>query len=180
MFNYVGVGSLPSPNKRDDFRVLFEADDWSRNTKMQIHILRLQRARIFAQKKWHLFTQKTNWFFLSIHAGPLALYVNCCPVACQTRIQYQVESYQRLKRCYLIPAWLTLISYVSRVNWSNEGKVVALSSIPECSTKWKRSFRLAVDDCSQLIYIYIYIYIYIIPLWNKIFNNFNLEFLHYR
>ena len=43
-------------------------------------------------------------------------------------VQSQVESYQRLKRCYLIPPCLTLsiMRYVSMVKWSNPGKEVAL------------------------------------------------------
>ena len=46
-----------------------------------------------------------------------------------TGVQYQVESYQRLKKWYLIPPCLTLsiIRYVSRVKWSNPVKGVAPS-----------------------------------------------------
>ena len=41
-------------------------------------------------------------------------------------VQSQVESYQRLKKWYLISPGLTLsiIRYVSRVNWSNPRKGV--------------------------------------------------------
>ena len=41
----------------------------------------------------------------------------------ETRVQSLVESYQRLKKWYLVPPCLTLsiIRYVSRVKWSNPG-----------------------------------------------------------
>ena len=44
-------------------------------------------------------------------------------------VQSQVESYQRLKKWYLMPPCLTLsyIGYVSRVKWSNSEKGVAPS-----------------------------------------------------
>ena len=47
-----------------------------------------------------------------------------------------VESYQRLKKCYLIPPCLTLsiIKYGSRVKWGNTGKGVLPSSTPWCSS----------------------------------------------
>ena len=73
----------------------------------------------------------------------------------ETRVQSQVESYQKLKRLYLMPPCLTLciIRYISRVRWRNPGKGVALSPTT-------RSLRVTLDY-SQLTYIYIYIYIYI-------------------
>ena len=42
-------------------------------------------------------------------------------------VQSQVKSYQRLKKWYLMPPGLTrsIISYRSRVKWSNPGKGVA-------------------------------------------------------
>ena len=50
-------------------------------------------------------------------------------MARETGVQSQVESYQRLKKWYLMPPCLTLsiIRYVSRVKWSNPGKGVAPS-----------------------------------------------------
>ena len=52
----------------------------------------------------------------------------CLPMAEETGVQSQVESYQRLKKWYLISPCLTLniIRYVSRVKWSNP--------IPWCSS----------------------------------------------
>ena len=54
------------------------------------------------------------------------------PMAWETWVQSQVESYQRLKKWYLIPPGLTLsiIRYVSRVKWSNPGKGVVPSPTP--------------------------------------------------
>ena len=55
-------------------------------------------------------------------------------------VQSQVESYQRLKKWYLMPPCLTLsiIRYGSRVKWSNPGKGVAPSPTPRCSKLSKR------------------------------------------
>ena len=51
------------------------------------------------------------------------------------RGQSQVESYQRLKKWYLMPPCLALsfIKYVSRVKWRIPGNRVAPSRIPRCS-----------------------------------------------
>ena len=55
-------------------------------------------------------------------------------------VQSQVESYQRLKKWYLMPPCLTLsiIRYGSRVKWSNPGKGVAPSPTPRYSKLSKR------------------------------------------
>ena len=59
-------------------------------------------------------------------------------MARETRVQSQVESYQKLKKWYLIPPCLTpsIIRYVSRVKWSHSGKRVALSPTSRCSSYW--------------------------------------------
>ena len=75
----------------------------------------------------------------------------------ENRVQSQVESYQRLfKKWYLIPPCLILsiISYVSRVKWSNPGKGVAPSSTPQCSSYWKGSFLVAPDYSHQLLKLF--------------------------
>ena len=66
---------------------------------------------------------------------------NLCPTTCllmawETRIQSQVELYQRLQKWYLMPPCLTLstIRYVSRVKWKNPGKGGAPSLTPRCSS----------------------------------------------
>ena len=72
-------------------------------------------------------------------------------------VQSQVESYQRLKKWYLILSCLTLsiIRCVSRVKYSNPGKGVAPSPTPRCSSYRKGSLRVTLDYGRQL-YIYIY------------------------
>ena len=55
--------------------------------------------------------------------------MECSPMAWETGVQSQVESYQRLKTWYLIPPSLKLsfIRYKSRIKWSNPRKdVVAI------------------------------------------------------
>ena len=61
-------------------------------------------------------------------------------MARETRVQSQVESYQRPKKWYLMPPCLTLgiIRYGSRVKWCNLGKGVAPSPTPWCSKLSKR------------------------------------------
>ena len=53
----------------------------------------------------------------------------------ETWVQSQVESYQRLRKWYLMPPFLTLsiIRYGSRVKWSNPGKGITPSPTPWCS-----------------------------------------------
>ena len=55
--------------------------------------------------------------------NPLVKWVECLPMARETRVQSQVESYQRLKKWYLMAPCLTLniIRYRSRVKLSNPG-----------------------------------------------------------
>ena len=67
-------------------------------------------------------------------------------------VRSQVESYQRLKKWYLMPPWLTLsiIRYESRVKWSNQGKRVAPSHTPRWSSYRKWSFRVTLDYGCQI------------------------------
>ena len=60
----------------------------------------------------------------------------CLPMVWKTEVQSQVESYQKLKKWYLIPLCLTLsiIRYISRIKWSNPEKRVALSHTPQCTS----------------------------------------------
>ena len=87
----------------------------------------------------------------------IGLVVDCSPMARGTGVQSQVELYQRLKKWYLIPPCLTLsiIRYVSRVNWRNPGKGVVPSPTPQCSSYWKGSFRVALDYGRQLYFNYL-------------------------
>ena len=74
-------------------------------------------------------------------------------------VQSQVESYQRLRKWYLMPPCLTLniIRYRSRVKWSNLGKGVAPSSTTWRSRYWKVSLRVTLDYGCQLYLLYCYI-----------------------
>ena len=65
----------------------------------------------------------------------------------ESGVQFQVKSYQRLKKWYLIPPCLTLsiIRYASRVKWNNPGKGVAPSPTPWCSSYWKESLLVALN-----------------------------------
>ena len=84
-------------------------------------------------------------------------------MARETWLHSLVESYQRLKKWYLMPPYLTLsiIRYGSRVKWSNPWKEVAPFPTPWCSSYRKGNLWVTLDYSRQLYYIYIYIYIYI-------------------
>ena len=75
-------------------------------------------------------------------------------MAQETGVQSKVESYQRLKKWYLIPPCLTLsiIRYGSRVKWINPGKGVATSSTPQCSSSWKGSILVSLDNNRKLYF----------------------------
>ena len=86
----------------------------------------------------------------------LVSWVECSPMIWKTWIQFQVESYQRLSKWYLIPLCLTLsnIRYISRVKWSNQRKGVAPSPTPRYSSYWKGSLLVALDYGCQLTYLW--------------------------
>ena len=67
-----------------------------------------------------------------------------------------IESYQRLKKWYLMPPCLTLsiIRYGSRVKWGNPGIGVASPLTPWCSSYRKESLRVTLDYCRQLSLLY--------------------------
>ena len=64
------------------------------------------------------------------------LWVECSLKARKTRVQFQVESNQRLKKWYLISPCLTLsiTRYVSRVKWSDPRYGVAPFATHRCSS----------------------------------------------
>ena len=86
----------------------------------------------------------TYFYFMGTTLGvvnrTLAYRLKCSPMARETWVQSQVESYQRLKKWYLMPPCLTLsiIRYGSRVKWNNPRKGVAPSPTPCCSKLSKR------------------------------------------
>ena len=71
----------------------------------------------------------------------------CSPMAREIGVQYQ-----RLKKWYLMPPYLTLsiVRYGSRVKWSNPGKGVVSSPTPRCSRYWKGSLPVTLDYSRQL------------------------------
>ena len=75
-------------------------------------------------------------------------------------VQSQIESYQTLKKWYLMLSCLTLsiIRYVSRIKWSNSGKGVAPSLTSRCSRYRKESLRVTLDYGRQLYFFFFYIY----------------------
>ena len=82
-----------------------------------------------------------------IKVQTLAWWLECLPMTQETWVQFQVESYHRLKKWYLITPCLTLsiIRYRSRVKWSNPEKGVAPSPTPWCSGYWKGSLWVSLD-----------------------------------
>ena len=82
------------------------------------------------------------------------IVIECSPMARDTWVQSQVESYQRLKKWYLMPPCLTLsiIRYRSRVKWRKPGKGVAPSPTPRCSSYRKGRFRVTLDFSCQLYF----------------------------
>ena len=93
---------------------------------------------------------------------PIGLMGRVMPMARESWVQSQVESYQSLKTLYLIPPCLTLsiIMYVSRIKWSNPRKWVAPSQPLSVVAIEKGTFGWPQLDTHTHIYIYIYIYIY--------------------
>ena len=106
-----------------------------------------------------LFQHKNVYIYIYIYMNrTLAWWLECSPMA---KVQSQVESYQRLKKWYLMPPCLTLsiIRFGSRVKWSNSGKRVAPSLTPWGCSYRKGNLRVTLDyDYDTNIYIYIDIY----------------------
>ena len=95
------------------------------------------------------------------------LWVECLSMARETGVQSQIESYQRLKKWYLMEPCLTLsiIRYRSRVKRSYPRKEVAPFPTPRCSSYWKKEssgHSWLRSSTFFLLYIYIYIYIWIL------------------
>ena len=95
-----------------------------------------------------LFFLKEKYIYIYIYiyiSGPLVYRVECSSMVRETGIQSQVESYQRLKKLYLMQPCLTLsiIRYRSRVKWNNPENEVAPSSTPLCSSPWEGTLGVA-------------------------------------
>ena len=76
-------------------------------------------------------------------------------MARETWVQSQVESYQRLKKWYLMPPCLTLSinRHGSRVKWRNPGKRVAPFLTPWCSSYRKGNLQVTLDYGRQLYFL---------------------------
>ena len=87
-------------------------------------------------------------------------WVEYSPMVRETKVQSQVRSYQRLKKRYLIPPYLTLsiIRYGSKVKWSNPGNEVAPSPTRQCCSYQNRAFG---SPSTMVATFFTYIYIYI-------------------
>ena len=105
---------------------------------------------VFFEKHANLNSYKNNLYRI------LAERLECSPVARETWVRSQIESYQRLKKWYLMPPCLTLsiIRYGSRVKWSNPGKGVAPSPTPWCSSYRKGSLRVTLNYGRLLYFTY--------------------------
>ena len=90
------------------------------------------------------------YIYIYIYIYIIGLVVECSPMAQETEVQSLVESYQRLKKRYLILPCLTfsIMRYVSRVEWSNPGKGVVPFPTPRCSPQlWGLPTYIYADVC---------------------------------
>ena len=76
----------------------------------------------------------------------------------ETGVQSQVESYQRLKKWYLMPPCLTFS--IIRVKWSNPGKGVVPPLHCSVVAIEKRAFRSPLTKVANFTLLFVYIYIY--------------------
>ena len=120
---------------------------------------------------YQLYIYIYSWYIVDMYALYIYIYSWCIcasPMAREIWVQSQVESYQRLKKWYLMPPCLTLsiIRYGSRVKWSTPGKGVAPSPTPWCSKLSKREPSGHPRLWSPILFYFtyistIYIYIYV-------------------
>ena len=115
-------------------------------------------TKIYILKTW---CHKVN-LHQYIYNRPISIMVRV--MARDTGVQSWVESYQRLKKWYLMLPCLTLsiLRCKSRLKWGNTGKEVA----PSPTTSWCSSYRKGkpsghprLRSPFDLLYLYIYIYI---------------------
>ena len=103
----------------------------------------------------HLYGFKYSYLILIIYVfltGSLANWVEYSRMIRETWLQFQVASYQRHKKWYLIPPCLTLsnIRYVSRVKWTNSRKGVVPSPTLKWGSCWNGSLLVTLDYGRQL------------------------------
>ena len=84
----------------------------------------------------------------------LAWWLEYSPMARETGVQSQVDSYQRLKNGTCPPCFTrSIIRYVSRVKWSNPGKGVAPFPTHWYSSYRKGSLRVTLDYSRHLYFM---------------------------
>ena len=89
-----------------------------------------------------------------INNWTLAWWLECLPIAWEIWVQSQVESYQRLKKWYLMPpCWTLSIMCGSRVKWSYPGKGVVPFPTPQCISYWKGNLWVTLNYCRLLYFI---------------------------
>ena len=109
--------------------------------------MKLYKSLVLDKKTWNhrtvrklfVFDRNTLYYkYIILPTGVWAKWVDCSPMVREHVVQFQVESYQRLKKWYLMPSCLKL-RYGSRVKWSDPEKGAVPSLKPQCSSYWKRS-----------------------------------------
>ena len=85
----------------------------------------------------------------------LAKWVKCSLMAKVTGVQSQVESYQRFKKIIIDTFLLKTQHYNVRIKgkWNNPKKVIALTSLPRCSSYRKKEFSDLLRPRSPTLYI---------------------------
>ena len=85
--------------------------------RRHIHIHVHMCTHIYTYLYMHMHIHIQKYTYICIYVRTLAKWLECSPMARETWVQSQVESYQRLKKWYLMPPCLTLsiIRYGSRV-----------------------------------------------------------------
>ena len=129
------------------FRIYDLANHWQKVTK---HHMTKCNKYIFTHFLCHGLDASQNQFFKRTTVD--FDRVECSPMVWETGVQSLVESYQRLKKWYLMSPCLTLsiVRFGSRVKWSNPGKGVVPFPTPWCWSYWKGSLRFTLDYGHQL------------------------------
>ena len=100
-------------------------------------------------------------FSVSMYIGPMWLFINLLIimiffVSVRQWSGTRVELFQRLKKWYLMsPCFaLSIISWGSRVKWSNSRNGVAPLPTPRCCSYWKGGSRVTLDWGRQLYFLF--------------------------
>ena len=91
----------------------------------------------------------------------LAKWLECSPLFWETGVQFQVESYRRLKKWYLMPPCFThtIIKYGSRLSGQIQGEKLCSPLHLVAVAIEKGTFGSHSTMIGQITYLYIYIYI---------------------